>query len=182
MKVTAIFRYQSKGVSFIRSQNIGFNEFIQNGLVFISCEQDEKMVGSRVMLGDVLLNITGASIGRVCVIPSEICPANVNQHVSIIRGNGSFDPNFLSFYISTPNFQKFIMDSQAGATRQALTKDIIENFDIPFPSLPEQKRLATFLTEKLAEVERLQKTLEEQLQAINLMPSAILRQAFNGEL
>jgi len=73
--------YQSSGLPLIRSQNVDLNHFDTDGLVFISKEQDEEMAGSRVQPGDVLLNITGASIGRVCVVPPDICPANVNQHV-----------------------------------------------------------------------------------------------------
>jgi len=66
--------------------------------------------------------------------------------------------------------------------QQRVPKEYLMSLEIPLPLLLEQKRIATLLTEKLAGVERLKKTLEEQLQAINLMPSAILRQAFNGEL
>jgi len=94
--------YKKSGVPLIRSQNIHMNRFEPDGLAFISDAQDTEMAGSRVMPGDVLLNITGASIGRVCVVPAEICPANVNQHVSIIRGDSTFKPAFLSYYISNP--------------------------------------------------------------------------------
>ncbi len=129
--------YLPSGVSLVRSQNVHMNRFARAGLVFISAEQDAEMESSRVYPDDVLLTITGASIGRVCVIPPELCPANVNQHVSIIRCDGSIYPGFLSYYMSTPDFQKFIMNTQAGATRQALTKTLIEEFQIPLPSLDE---------------------------------------------
>ncbi|NER84164.1 MAG: hypothetical protein F6K42_32430 [Leptolyngbya sp. SIO1D8] len=88
--------YLDSGVPLIRSQNVHMNRFELEGLAHISDEQDEKMEKTRVFPKDVLLNITGASIGRVCVVPDELCPANVNQHVSIIRGDGSFDSEFLS--------------------------------------------------------------------------------------
>ena len=128
--------YQRSGVPLIRSQNVHMNRFVAEGIAFISPEQDEQMEGSRVFPEDILLNITGASIGRVCVVPQEVCPANVNQHVSIIRGDGSFDPAFISHFLSIPDFQKQILDSQAGATRQALTKTLIEDFRIPLPRFP----------------------------------------------
>jgi type I restriction enzyme S subunit len=174
--------YQKSGIPLIRSQNVQMNRFEPDGLAFISAAQDEEMAGSRVMSGDVLLNITGASIGRVCVVPSELCPANVNQHVSIIRGDGTCDPIFLSYFISTADFQKFIMDAQAGATRQALTKALIENFQITMPPLSEQKQIVAILNEQMVSAERTRKVLEEQLDTINKLPAALLRRAFNGEL
>lgn len=137
--------YQRSGVPLIRSQNVHMNRFEMEGLVYIAPEQDEQMKQTRVHQDDVLLNITGASIGRVCVVPDAICPANVNQHVCIIRSDGSIEPAFLAYYLSTPSFQRFIQDNQSGATRQALTKEAIEDFRIPFPSLPEQQRIAAIL-------------------------------------
>ena len=137
--------YPKSGIPLIRSQNVHLNRFVPEGLAYISPEQDAEMEGTRVRPGDVLLNITGASIGRVCVVPESLCPANVNQHVSIIRCKEDIYPQFLSFYISTPEFQRFIMDSQAGATRQALTKVLIEDFRIPLPPLEVQKRIAANL-------------------------------------
>lgn len=174
--------YPRSGIPLIRSQNVHMNRFVHDGLAFISAQQNAEMEGSLVQQGDVLLNITGASIGRVCVVPPELCPTNVNQHVSIIRGDSSFDPAFLSFFISTSEFQKFIWDSQAGATRQALTKAMIEDFQIPLPSLIEQQRIAMTLNEQMAAAEKVRKSLEEQLDTINKLPAALLRQAFNGEL
>jgi type I restriction enzyme S subunit len=174
--------YLNAGIPLVRSQNVQNNRFAKEGLAFISSEQDEEMANSRVIEHDVLLNITGASIGRVCVVPSEICPANVNQHVSIIRCDSGVFPAFLSFYISMADFQKHIFETQAGATRQALTKALIEEFEIPLPSLAEQIRIATQLNEKLDFAERLKADLETQLAEINALPAALLRRAFNGEL
>lgn len=172
--------YQSSGIPLIRSQNVHMNRFEPEGLAFISEEQDAEMEGSRVLAGDVLLNITGASIGRVCVAPDHFCPANVNQHVCVIRGDGTFDSDFLCLYFSSPLFQKFVWDSQAGATRQALTKGLIENLKIPLVGLPEQKRIAARLREQLAEVPRALKAVEDQLQAAEVLLSKLLRGIFSS--
>jgi type I restriction enzyme S subunit len=74
------------------------------------------------------------------------------------------------------------LDSQAGATRQALTKALIEEFQIPFPSLTDQRRIAAQLSSQMASAERLRQMLTDQLDAINKLPAALLRRAFNGEL
>lgn len=170
--------YVSNGVPLIRSQNVHMNRFVYCGLAFIMAEQDEAMRESRVQAGDVLLNITGASIGRVCVVPNDIVPANVNQHVSIIRSDGSFDPWYLSFFFSTPGFQKYITDTQAGATRQALTKGLIESFAVPLPPLSEQRRIAAVLREQIASVEKARTAVQERLEAAKALPASLLRQVF----
>ena len=167
--------YLSSGIPLIRSQNVLMNDFSYEGLVYISPEQDSQMEKSRVLPGDVLLNITGASIGRVSVAPSEICPANVNQHVNIIRCDHTIWPKFLSFFISNPDFQKTIFDKQAGATRQALTKEQVENFEIPLPPLAEQQRIAAQLNEQMAAIAQARQAAEEQLRAARALPSVYLR-------
>ena len=173
--------YKPEGTPLIRSQNIYLNRFVSNGLVFIDQEQDQKMRNSRVEKGDVLLNITGASIGRVCVVPDEICPANVNQHVSIIR-TGILNPDYLSFYMSNPVFQSFIMNSQSGATRQALTKSMIEDFFIPCPPIKIQLKIVKDILHRIKISEKIITDLRLQMQTIDTIPSAILNKAFNGEL
>jgi len=172
--------YLKQGIPLIRSQNVHMSRFEPSGLAFISDEQDAAMAGSRVCPGDVLLNITGASIGRVCVVPPESCPANVNQHVSIIRCNGEIDSDYLAYYLAQRDFQKSILDSQAGATRQALTKELIQNFRIAAPALAEQKRIAGILKEQLAAVDRARAAAEAQLDAANALPVAYLRSVFDG--
>lgn len=169
-----------KGIPFIRSQNVQMNSFCYDGLAFISEEQDAEMTQTRVCEGDVLLNITGASIGRTCVVPKEICPANVNQHVSIIRSDGTIEPEFISFYISSPDFQEFIMASQSGATRQALTKTMIEDFVIPFPLLEVQRHIINSLKHELALIGQARHATEAQLEAAQALPAAYLREVFES--
>lgn len=175
--------YKQNGIPLIRSQNVHLNRFSYKGLAHISDAQDSAMESSRVFEKDVLLNITGASIGRVCVVPSEVCPANVNQHVSIIRVNGKLNPHYLAFYLSNPDFQDFIFNNQTGATRQALTKALIESFNIPFPAtIEEQTKLVEKLEEQMKEVEALKKSLTEKLEAVKKLPAALLRKVFAGEI
>lgn len=172
--------YANSGIPFIRSQNVHLNEFVADGLAYIPEKIDRQMEGSRVFPGDVLLNITGASIGRVCVVPDALCPANVNQHVSIIRCRQDLLPMFLSYYLATPDFQRYILESQAGATRQALTKRQIAQFEIPLPSIEAQRRIVTVLNEEMAAVGRARTAAEGKLEAAQDFPAACLRAIFNG--
>ena len=174
--------YQKEGIPLIRSQNVRMNKFDATGLAYISADIDKQMAATRVQKGDVLLNITGASIGRVCVVPDHVCPANVNQHVSIIRVSNAFLPQFLSFYLSSPAFQRSILEQQAGATRQALTKTMIERFSVPMIPRERQQQIVNMLLEAEFTSSQGYAAFESQLELIDRLPAAILRQAFAGEL
>lgn len=168
--------YASKGIPLIRSQNVLMGAFTYEGLAFISDAIDDEMEGSRVQQGDVLLNITGASIGRVCVVPDEVCPANVNQHVCIIRCTESLLPDYLAALLASRELQDKIWESQAGGTRQALTKQIVEDFVIPWRPITEQRRITTRLKSEQAEVETARQAAQRQAQDIALLRARLLKE------
>ncbi|HFR4112911.1 TPA: restriction endonuclease subunit S [Yersinia enterocolitica] len=144
--------YLDLGIPFIRSQNVNNDKLLLNELVFISSDTDKKMKGSRVKPGDILLNITGASIGRSCVVPESFDKGNVNQHVCIIRlSNGK--PRFYQNYLSSQKGQKLIELSQSGSGREGLNFENIRKFKIASPTIQEQAKIADFLSsvdEKIA--------------------------------
>lgn len=139
--------YMEEGpVLFIRSQNVLMNDLDISTAVYIEEAFDRQLARTRVAPGDVLLNITGASIGRVTTFLLKSVRANVNQHVCVIRPRPQmlFGP-FLSRYIATPEFQTHINRIQAGGTRQALNFSQIAEFDVPLPPLVEQRQIAAIL-------------------------------------
>lgn len=133
--------YQADGISLIRSLNIHDNEFKFKDLAFIDDEQAERLSNVVVEENDVLLNITGASVCRCAIVPSEVLPARVNQHVCIIRPKTNIYPSYLlHLLISQPYKQMLLQMSGAGATREALTKQQIENLQIATPPVSEQEK------------------------------------------
>lgn len=150
--------YKAQGIPLIRSQNVLVNQLDLSDVAFIDNEQHEKMSGSKVLPGDVLLNITGASIGRSCVVPNNVDEANVNQHVCIIRLKKTIDGRLLSLFLNSWFGQKLIWSFQGGGSREALNFQQIGNFEIPLPPLPEQKAIAALLStwdEAIEKTERL---------------------------
>lgn len=172
--------YTQSGIPLIRSQNVQMGSFSEDGLAFISQAIDESMASSRVLPGDVLLNITGASIGRVCVVPDGRCPANVNQHVCIIRCAETLHPEYVATLLSSPEFQKLIWDRQAGGTRQALTKQMIEDFELPCPPVDKQRQIAARLKTQLAELDAAMTVAQTQAQDIARIRSRVLQEVFAG--
>ncbi len=138
--------YTSEGIIFIRSQNVNNDRLLLNDVAYIPDETHNKMLGSKVIANDILLNITGASIGRSCVVPHDFIEANVNQHVCIIRTPND-DPVFVQSFLSSENGQNAIQAKQAGGGREGLNFQAIRSIDFHFPpSKPEQTKIASFLS------------------------------------
>ena len=134
--------------------------FSMNGLVFISEEQANHLSNVEVQEGDVLLNITGDSVARVCQVPNKVLPSRVNQHVAILRPDrGQLLPEYLKYYLLDPRFKKIMLGmSSVGGTRNALTKSMIEDFEITAPDLSTQVRIATILSKLDDKIELNRKT------------------------
>ena len=142
--------------------NVHFGGFDAKGLAFLSQTQADQLANVKVRSNDILLNITGASIGRVTTAPPEMEDARVNQHVAIVRPTAELDARFLEKFLASPAVQRMIDNVQVGATREALTKGMIEQFQIPLPSLAEQKRIVAKVDELLALCDRLEVQQQER--------------------
>ena len=162
---------ESGEVALIRSQNVYTDRFERNGLVFIGQEHSDQLSNVEVQGNDVLLNITGDSVARVCQVPADVLPARVNQHVAIIRPDSCrLDPRFLRFFLASPQMQaEMLALAAAGATRNALTKEMIESFEVPKLSVEVQRAIAALLgvlEDKIELNRRMNETLEAMARAI----------------
>ena len=128
--------YKSKGISLIRSLNVQDGLFKFKNLVFIDDDQALRLSNVEVKKNDVLLNITGASVARTCIVPESILPARVNQHVMIIRPKNILDSIFLGYLLLNSNIKRKLLSiAGSGATREAITKKAMENFEIIVPPM-----------------------------------------------
>ena len=136
--------YKDAGIPIIRGQNIHDWVFQPDGLAFLDDEQAESLSNVEVRSNDVLLNITGDSVARACIVPSERIPARVNQHVAIVRAGKEINPTYLLASLQSKKTTLLSLAS-SGATRNALTKRMIENLDIDLPSREIQDSIAQVL-------------------------------------
>lgn len=161
--------YQGGDYSLIRSQNILDFSFSLDGLAFINEEQAKKLNNVTIEEGDVLLNITGDSVARCCIVPNDILPARVNQHVSILRANHDSLNNHYLLYFLQKEKGKLLSLASGGATRNALTKGMIENYIVKLPPLSIQSRIASILSSLDSKIEtnnKINAKLEEMAQAL----------------
>ena len=173
--------YPDQGVPFIRSQNVHFDGFSANGLAFLTNEQARQLDGVTVQAGDVLLNITGASIGRVCVAPAEVAGPRVNQHVCIIRPDG-VKAAFLAKYLASPQVQDSIVFGNYGVTREALTKSQVLELPVPVPNPDVQDALVRLVDNAMGHRERATAHCNAAEQAVERMRQAAIAAACSGRL
>lgn len=125
--------YVDAGVSLIRSQNVYDFQFIWDGLAHIGEAHAKALAGVTVQPKDVLINITGASFLRTCVVDPGVLPARVNQHVAIVRAARGVPPHFLHLNLVRPWMKEFLAGHDAGGSRQAITKAHLEGVPILLP-------------------------------------------------
>jgi type I restriction enzyme S subunit len=174
--------YKASGTPLIRSMNVHFDGFREDGLAFIDDEQAAALKNVEVRAGDVLLNITGASIGRVTVAPSHMDGARVNQHVCIIRPDKRLDPSFLRWFLASPHQQKLINSVESGATRQALTKEKILGFEVPLPVLDAQRGIVAEIEKQFSRLDEAVANLQRVKANLKRYKTAVLKAAVEGRL
>jgi len=167
--------YADQGFPFFRSQNVHDNGLVYD-IKYVSEKVQEKMNGTVVIPNDILLNITGGSLGRCALVPIEFTEGNVSQHVCIVRPL-LCDNSFMHKLILSPLIQQYIFSSTTGAGREGLPKYNLEQFVIPLPPLSEQQRIVAKLDELMQYCDELEMSIKESQQQNELLLQQVLREA-----
>lgn len=176
--------YCEEGISLIRSQNVLDFAFSADGLAFINDLQAEKLKNVIVEEGDVLLNITGDSVARACMVDKKYLPARVNQHVCIVRADPQKAvPSYLLYFLQL-NKEYLLQLAAGGATRNALTKEMINNLELELPSIEDQQKISAILDDIQARIDcnnSINENLLQQAQALYKNRFVDLK-PFDGEM
>jgi type I restriction enzyme S subunit len=150
--------YREYGRPFVRSQNVGWGHLLLDDLAFITDQVHKTFAATELMVADVLLNITGASIGRSAIATAELEGGNVNQHVCIIRTDGTrTSSKFINSLLLSAVGQRQIDSFQAGGNREGLNFGQIRSMKIPLPpTLAEQEAIAAALSDADGLIESLE--------------------------
>lgn len=173
--------YKTEGISLIRSMNVYDNEFYYKDLAFIDNIQADKLKNVIVEENDVLFNITGASVCRCAIVPKNILPARVNQHVAIIRPKKEIlNYFFLNHLLISIQVKRDLLKlgSGGGAVMEAITKEQLENYHVILPSITIQNQFA----ERVAVIEAQKQQAQLELAKSEELFQSLLQRAFNGEL
>ena len=170
--------YKTEGRPFIRSQNGGWGKLLLDDVAFIDGTTHATFPETEVALEDVLLNITGASIGRSAVADSRVAHGNVNQHVCIIRAIPSrLEPHYLNHFLLSWEGQRRISSFQTGGNRQGLNFGQIRSICLPLPSPPEQRAIA----QALSDVDALLDGLDRLIAKKRDLKQAAMQQLLTGQ-
>ena len=172
--------YQSEGVPFLRSQNVHDDGLRLDDVALISRSIHERMSDTHIQHGDLLLNITGASIGRCALAPITLIEGNVSQHVAIIRLFLSDIRQFIHLSLTSPFFQEVIDDVQVGVSREGLSMQRLRLFPMLLPPLAEQHRIVAKVNELMALCDRLEAAQAERESRRDRLAIASLHGLNNG--
>ncbi len=153
--------YKKEGIPFIRSQNVYPDGLHLDEVVFIDNEQNNKMKRTEFKENDVLLNITGASIGRCTYVPQGFGKGNVNQHVCIIRADNTVNPVYLSMYINSSIVQKQIDALNTGSSREGLNFQQVRGLKVCLMGIKEQQKIADILSTVDLQIDYADKIIEK---------------------
>ena len=166
--------YVESGIPFLRSQNVWNDGLRLDDIAYVSAETHDKMSNTKVYPGDVLLNITGASLGRSTIFPENIQEGNVSQHVTIIRLIEPAMGRFIHLGILSPMIQKLVWTRQVGMAIEGLSKKVLETFEFPIPPLQEQARIVTKVDELMALCDQLEHQQETSITAHQTLVHTLL--------
>lgn len=174
--------YQDNGVLFLRSQNVYNTGLKLDGVYYISDEVDATMKNSRVRYNDVLLNITGGSIGRCCLFNLPDTAANVNQHVCIIRTKPEILlPQFLRYFWNSASGPIVIDQYQTGSNRQGLNFEQIGATHIPLCSIAEQQQIVAMLDKKCAVIDQLMAEKQSLIDDLESYKKSLIYEVVTGK-
>lgn len=169
--------YKTEGIPLIRSMNVHNGYFVWKDLTYIDDEQAAKLNGVTLMKGDVLLNITGASVARSCILPDELAGGRVNQHVSIVRVDQTkMLPIILNMVLINDSYQRFLLNDSrmAGATREAITKEDLKSMKVPLPPLSLQQQFANFAVK----VDKSRFIAQQQIEKLQMLYDSLAQEYF----
>ena len=171
--------YAKEGIPFFRSQNVYNDGLVYDDIKYISEEVHENMIGTEVRAKDLLLNITGGSLGRCAIVPDEFQKGNVSQHVCILRTIIVL-PAYLHLFIISDYFAATMILSGSG--REGLPKYSLETMQFPLPPIEEQKRIVAAVNKWFALIDTLESAKEDLQTSIEHTKSKILDLAIHGKL
>lgn len=168
--------YVDSGVTFLRSQNIYDNGLRIDNVSFIPEEVHKKMTNSQLKPNDILLNITGASIGRSCIVPINIKTANINQHIIYSRFSSNTVP-YISMFYKTNLMKEYINSIQAGSSKEALNMGQLLTFKLTLPPLKEQQAIANYLDKKTTAIDSKISLLEKKVKYYKELRKSLINNA-----
>ena len=172
--------YSKTGIPFLRSQNVYDDGIRLENVAFIDETIHSKMKSSQLKPNDVLINITGASIGRSCIVPQKLKSANINQHIIFLRiKKMAF---FISYYFKTNTIKEHINLIQAGTSKEALNMGQLLEIPVIVPPHKEQNTIVDFLNRKTQQIDQILQNLQNQIKTLQALRKTLINDVVTGKI
>ncbi|NQE05272.1 Type-1 restriction enzyme MjaXIP specificity protein [ANME-1 cluster archaeon GoMg1] len=173
--------YTEEGIPLLRSQNIHFEGLKLEDVAYIPEEIHKTMSNSVVKNRDVLINITGASIGRCTYVDGEFEKANVNQHVCIIRPK-KIDYKYLTYFLRSKHGQDQVFSIQMGSSREGLNFEQLGNFVVPFTPISVQIAIASYLDKATAKIDKTIQKINKNIELLEEYKKSLIHHVVTGKV
>ncbi len=177
------YKFIDKGINFIKIESITNNgNFIKNKFAYINKDCNAALMRSQLQAGDILFSIAGA-LGRTAIVTEEILPANTNQALAILRIKKDIkvDKKFLLHCLNSDAVKKQSDTFKGGVAQQNLSLSQLKSYNIPLPSLLEQKDIVTKLDLIFTEIHKLKNFIETKIKNYQTLNYAILKKELQKE-
>lgn len=174
--------YQLNGIPLLRSQNIHFDGLRLDDVAYVTQEIHDEMSNSKVFNGDVLLNITGASIGRCYFVDNSLGEANVNQHVCIIRPKAEMNTRYLFYLMCSDVAQKQIENEQTGSGREGLNFESLKNFIFPVTTYDEQISIVEKIEFESKQLNAIIQKFKKQIELYKEYQTTLISEVVTGKI
>jgi len=168
--------YPVTGIPFLRSQNVYDEGLELDGVALITEEINEKMKSSQIKPNDILLNITGASIGRTCIVPDSLKKANINQHIAFIRLKNKTSIDFFSLYLKSHFLKEYIFSQQNGASKEAFNLAQITVIPILDFENNYSRLISNFLDKKTSQIDKKIKLLQGKKESYEELKKSLINE------
>lgn len=176
--------YTEYGIPFIRVQNLGFaTDLCLDNVVYISEAQNRTIQNSTLKPNDILFAKTGATIGKVGIVPESIKKANTTSHVGKITVSESIVPKYI-FYVLSSNigYRQFWDIAAQKSTRPELSIDEIKTIRVLLPKTKEeQQQIADYLDSKCSEIDALLQNYEDQITTLEEYKKSLIYEYVTGK-
>jgi len=174
--------YLDAGIPLLRSQNVHFYGLLLDDVAYISEEIFTGMLNSEVLAGDVLLNITGASIGRCYYVDESLGKANVNQHVCIVRPKSDIETEYLYLILASDIGQTQVFHCQTGANREGLNFEQLKNFIVPYPNKEQRDLIINHIKKETARIDTIISKSEKEIELLQEYRTALISEVVTGKI
>ncbi|WP_332862211.1 restriction endonuclease subunit S [Janthinobacterium svalbardensis] len=174
--------YVDVGIPFLRSQNVHNDGIHLEDVSFISYSTHLEMMGSQVKPGDIVFNITGASIARTCMIPATIKTANISQHIALLRVSRLNEARFISYYLQSQLVKDFVYLTQNGASKEAFNHGQMKCIPLPLPPRSEQKTIAAYLDDKTEKIDCIVNAINIRIETFKELRRVLVNDVVTGKI